>query len=265
MKTNVLVLFLLGWVGMVFGQISVNDTMITIYADMPVKSFEIIVESGTYNYKIENPKNYSISITRNAALRPHLSTDVEEKNKKDSTKNSKEMNNKMVYRKNTEYIITIYADDEPKERIYKIKSQSDWSWTTSFGANAVLFTNRSKFTSLDSKVIEVRDGKMMDLMPSIMFTFINNHKDLSPGFTGGLGFNFEELSVFAGGALGIGQNIILTAGIAVHKQNRPNLDYTIGQNIDSSVTSDNLNKMQYRANPFIGISFRFDKNPFASK
>jgi hypothetical protein len=98
-----------------------------------------------------------------------------------------------------------------------------------------------------------------------MFTFINNQRNFSPGFTGGLGFDFEELSVFAGGALGIGQNIILMAGIAVHKQNRPNTDYTVGQTIDSSVTSDNLNKMQYRVNPFVGISFRFDKNPFVAK
>lgn len=105
----------------------------------------------------------------------------------------------------------------------------------------------------------------MVLMPTIMFTFLNNHKSISPGFTGGLGVNFEEISVFTGLSLGIGQNIILTGGVGIHKQMRPNSEYYLGQTIDSSVTNENLNESQYRVNPFLGISFRLDKNPFGKK
>ena len=240
----------------------------TIIIDLSVKvdSIEIPVEKGNYELFIPSSQLKSLVIKKEAIEYKPLKMEREEKN--DSIKSAYRESDaiaKLIFRSNTQYILYVGVTGEEKVRKYIIKSESDWKWTTSFGANAVFLTNRSRFMSVNNAVTENRDGKMMDLTPSIMFTFINNQRNFSPGFTGGLGFDFEELSVFAGGALGIGQNIILMAGIAVHKQNRPNTDYTVGQTIDSSVTSDNLNKMQYRVNPFVGISFRFDKNPFVAK
>lgn len=246
------------------GERSINR-MITIDLSVEIDSIEMPVEKGNYKLFIPSSQLKSLVIRKNAIEYESLKM---EREKTDSTKSlhgESDVVAELVFRSNTQYILYVGVTGEEKIRKYIIKSESDWKWTTSFGANAVFLTNRSRFISLNNVVAENRDGKMMDLTPSIMFTFINNQRNFSPGFTGGLGFDFEELSVFAGGALGIGQNIILTAGIAVHKQNRPNTDYTVGQTIDSSVTSDNLNKMQYRVNPFVGISFRFDKNPFVAK
>jgi len=243
----------------------VNGT-ITIDLSVKVDSIEIPVEKGNYELFIPSSQLKSLIIKKNAIEYEPLKMEKDKKN--DSIKSAYRESDaiaELIFRSNTQYILYVGVTGEEKVRKYIIKSESDWKWTTSFGANAVFLTNRSRFTSVNNAVAENRDGKMMDLTPSIMFTFINNQRNFSPGFTGGLGFDFEELSVFAGGALGIGQNIILMAGIAVHKQNRPNTDYTVGQTIDSSVTSDNLNKMQYRVNPFVGISFRFDKNPFVAK
>lgn len=240
--------------------------MIIIDLSVKVDSIEIPVEKGNYELFIPSSQLKSLVIKKEAIEYKPLKMEREEKN--DSIKSAYRESDaiaKLIFRSNTQYILYVGVTGEEKVRKYIIKSESDWKWTTSFGANAVFLTNRSRFMSVNNAVTENRDGKMMDLTPSIMFTFINNQRNFSPGFTGGLGFDFEELSVFAGGALGIGQNIILMAGIAVHKQNRPNTDYTVGQTIDSSVTSDNLNKMQYRVNPFVGISFRFDKNPFVAK
>ncbi|MGC5743105.1 hypothetical protein [Chryseobacterium sp. NFX27] len=243
----------------------VNGT-ITIDLSVKVDSIEIPVEKGNYELFIPSSQLKSLVIKKEAIEYKQLKMEGEEK--RDTTKSTYRESDaiaELIFRSNTQYILYVGVTGEEKVRKYIIKSESDWKWTTSFGANVVFLTNRSRFTSVNNAVAENRDGKMMDLTPSIMFTFINNQRNFSPGFTGGLGFDFEELSVFAGGALGIGQNIILMAGIAVHKQNRPNTDYTVGQTIDSSVTSDNLNKMQYRVNPFVGISFRFDKNPFVAK
>jgi len=243
----------------------VNGT-ITIDLSVKVDSIEIPVEKGNYELFIPSSQLKSLVIKKEAIEYKPLKMEGEEK--RDTTKSAYRESDaiaELIFRSNTQYILYVGVTGEEKVRRYIIKSESDWKWTTSFGANAVFLTSRSRFISVNNAVAENRDGKMMDLTPSIMFTFINNQRNFSPGFTGGLGFDFEELSVFAGGALGIGQNIILMAGIAVHKQNRPNTDYTVGQTIDSSVTSDNLNKMQYRVNPFVGISFRFDKNPFVAK
>jgi len=239
----------------------------TIIIDLSVKvdSIAIPVEKGNYELFIPSSQLKSLVIKKEAIEYKPLKKEGEQNGDIKSAYRESDAIAKLIFRSNTQYILYVGVTGEEKVRKYIIKSESDWKWTTSFGANAVFLTNRSRFTSVNNAVAENRDGKMMDLTPSIMFTFINNQRNFSPGFTGGLGFDFEELSVFAGGALGIGQNIILMAGIAVHKQNRPNTDYTVGQTIDSSVTSDNLNKMQYRVNPFVGISFRFDKNPFVAK
>lgn len=256
-----------------FGQIKVEKISeigknlkgtITIDLSIEIDSVEILVEKGNYELYIPSPQLKSLVIRKQAIKYESLKT----QKYKDSIKKSRGESSsieKLIFRSNTQYILYVGVTGNDKIRKYIIKSESDWKWTTSFGANAVFLTSRSRFTSLDNTVVQNKDSKMMELMPSIMFTFMNNQRNFSPGFTGGLGFNFEELSVFAGGAIGIGQNIIVTAGIAVHKQNRPNTDYTVGQEIDSSVISDNLNKMQYRVNPFVGISFRFDKNPFVAK
>jgi hypothetical protein len=236
---------------------------ITIDLSVEIDSLEILVEKGNYELYIPSSQLKSLIIRKQAIK--YESLKMQKKDSSNKLNGNSNVIEKLVFRSNTQYILYIGVTGNDKIRKYIIKSESDWKWTTSFGANAVFLTNRSRFTSLDNTVVQNKDGKMMELMPSIMFTFMNNQRNFSPGFTGGLGFNFEELSVFAGGALGIGQNIILTAGIAVHKQNRPNTDYVVGQAIDSSVTSDDLNKMQYRVNPFVGISFRFDKNPFVAK
>ncbi|MCT2562590.1 hypothetical protein [Chryseobacterium herbae] len=239
------------------------DKTITIDLSVEIDSIEMPVEKGIYKLYIPSSKLKSLVIKKKAIEYEPLKMEKEKGNAEIGAEN--EVVTELVFRNNTQYILYIGVIGEEKIRKYILKSESDWKWTTSFGANAVFLTSRSRFTSVDNSVAQNRDGKMMDLMPSIMFTFMNNQRNFSPGFTGGLGFNFEELSVFAGGALGIGQNIVLSAGVAVHKQNRPNTDYTVGQTIDSSVTSDNLNKMQYRVNPFVGLSFRFDKNPFGAK
>ena len=253
-----------------FGQIRITSgysKAITIDLSVKIDSLETIVKKGNYKLYIPSSQLKSLVIRKEAIEYEPLKMDRGEEKAKSDSVNAKNDDaiTELTFKSNTQYILYIRVNGEDKVRKYTIESKSDWKWTTSFGANAAFLTSRSRFISSDNKVAENRDGKMMDLMPSIMFTFMNNQRNFSPGFTGGLGFNFEELSVFAGGALGIGQNIVLSAGVAVHKQNRPNTDYTVGQIIDSSVTSDNLNKMQYRVNPFVGISFRFDKNPFVAK
>lgn len=257
------------WAGVVWGQVSIDEKnrTIQINADSSVKSFETLIKKGEYTLVINNPKDLSISISKNAVLQPILSTESEKTVKDRDTLMT---SSTIKFKRNTEYTFKIYSTEDPKEKTYKIKSQTDWSWTTTFGANALFFTNRNRYVTQkaidgSSVVTQIQDGKNMDLMPTIMFTFLNNHETISPGFTGGLGVNFEEISVFTGLSLGIGQNIILTGGLGVHKQVRPNSTYNVGQTIDSSVTNDNLNESQYRVNPFVGISFRLDKNPFGKK
>lgn len=220
-------------------------------------------DSKEFNYEITLPVGYNLSIVRNATLQPVLETNT----KKIDSFSTSIFSGKISFQKNTENIFTVYKGEE--KFIYKFKTKSSRSWTTTFGANAVIFNNRTKYISSEkdgiNTVTEVNDNKKLDFLPAIMFTFINNQKDYPIGYTGGIGTNFEEITIFSGLSLGIGQNIILTGGFGVSKQMTPNNDYSPGQIIDSSIPNDSLNQSQYRINPFIGLSFRLDKNPFGKK
>lgn len=273
MKTKILLLLLL-CSGLAFGQVTIKEKEIIIDVDSNVKSFETVIEyvrdntdKNKYDIIAPNPKGYSISLKKNAAMQPVLQIDKTELEK--DIKVNKDKIGEITFKRNTELTITITittTDKDPVEKVYKIKTQTDWRWTTTFGANAIFYTNRNQFISQTDnglqKVAEIQSNKIIELMPTVMFNFMDYQNTISYGFTAGLGINFEEIAVFAGLSLGIGQNIILTGGVGVHKQTLPNANYFVGQAIDSSVTNDNLNESQYRINPFIGISFRLDKNPF---
>lgn len=222
--------------------------------------------SSTFTYEITIPKYFTLSIARNATLQPILS--FEKQNIVgiiDTT--AATYTGKITFNRNTENVFTIAKGEE--KFTYKIKTKSVRSWTTTFGVNSIFSSERSKFIASEKDgvhtVSEVKDNKMLDLMPAVMFTFINKQKDFSLGFTGGLGTNFEEITIYSGFSIGIGQNIILTSGLSVNKQLTTNSNYSVGQEIPSSITTENLNESQYRVNPFIGISFRLDKNPFGRK
>lgn len=284
MKRLLLIMMVFGFAGQSWGQVEIKDKTIYIDAGSKVKSFETVLDfkkkkdfdndidrkkPNTYTLFYRNPNNYIISIKRKANMSAPLDIDKTSENNK--SQNAEEhLIGTITFQRNTEYVFTIKgmkSDDEEIEHVYKIKTQTDWSWTTTFGANAVFYTNHNKFVSQKTEsgeysVVNINDKKNMDLMPSVMFTFQNNQMNFSPGITGGLGFNLQELAVFFGGSLGFGQNIILTGGVAVHKQNRPNTNFYEGQIIDSEITTDMLNEKQYRVNPFIGLSFRLNKNPF---
>ena len=82
----------------------------------------------------------------------------------------------------------------------------------------------------------------LDVAPALMFTFMNFQRNVDFGFTAGLGTDFSNISTFIGPSLGIGQNVILTAGAALHEQTRPDSDFSAGQLIDPSLGDDKLNK-----------------------
>lgn len=272
MKTKK-ILFSLLYSGLAFGQVTIKEKKIIINADSDAKSFETFIEyykedssKNKYDIFAINPEGYSISLKKDATMQPVLQIDKTQSMIEEMSDKEYKIG-EITFKRNTELTITINTTDkDPIERVYKVKTQTDWRWATTFGANAIFYTNRNKFISqIDDglqKVTEIQSNKTMELMPTVMFNFMDYHDTISYGFTGGLGINFEEIAVFAGLSLGIGQNIILTGGVGVHKQTLPNTNYFVGQTIDSSVTNDNLNESQYRINPFIGISFRLDKNPF---
>src|ERR1700722_1447060 len=88
--------------------------------------------------------------------------------------------------------------------------------------------------------------------------------DLMGGLTAGVGFDFDNPTVFLGYGLGWGYNVVLTGGVIMHKEDRLNGQYTSGQVIMENLTTDQLTESTYKARAYIGLAFGFGSNPFNS-
>jgi hypothetical protein len=88
--------------------------------------------------------------------------------------------------------------------------------------------------------------------------------DVMGGLTAGVGFDFDNPTVFLGYGVGWGYNVLVTAGVVMHKENRLNGQYTAGQTITENLTSDQLTDSTYKPRAYVGVAFRFGSNPFSS-
>lgn len=257
------------------GGVLIENKIITINVDSPVDNFETQLDwkCNKKDYKLELTGNYkSISIKRNTKFQDKLAM------KKEDNKNNQDADNVSVksaffsqmlkFGKNTEYVIKVVTEDDVT-KTYKFYTKSKWNWITTFGVNSTIFIDKRKFIPMQGnntlRVAEITNTKIMNVAPSIMFTFMDTHSDVDFGVTAGLGFDFENITAYTGVSLGIGHNIVITGGAVLNKQVLPNADFKVGQKIDAGISSETLNSDYYRFNPFIGVSFRFDKNPFVNK
>lgn len=88
--------------------------------------------------------------------------------------------------------------------------------------------------------------------------------DTFGGVAAGLGFDFDNPTIFLGYGISWGYNVMLTTGVVMHKENRLNGQYTDGQTIAENLTSAQLTEATYKPRVYIGLAFRFSSNPFKS-
>lgn len=163
-------------------------------------------------------------------------------------------------------IFKVNQGSKSKIAVYRLNGDTGKNWFTSFGVNSAFLTHSDTYKTTmvaDAFRIEQDGGqKIIEYVPSIMFTFMNTGQPTAYGFTGGLGFDLEKISAFFGFSVGIGQNLFLTGGVTFHQQERLDSKYSSGQMVDATLSFDDLHSEYYRFNPFIGMSIRLDKNPF---
>lgn len=247
-------------------QVSEKEHKINIDLDLPADSIEVLVSKGKYDLTIISKTKVieNLFLDKKLIKYPSLGDSITTNFEEDMDINNNTAL-KLNFHDNTDYVITIKLENEITSRKYILRSKSDFTWKTSFGVNAIVLTQRSRFVNSAGIVQQKVDNNQFDLIPSIMFTFMNFQQNWSWGFTAGLGTDFKKISVFTGPSLGIGQNVIITAGIALHEQLRPDSNFSTGQIIEPTLADDKLNKEYYRINPFVGITFNLNSNPFKNK
>jgi len=141
-----------------------------------------------------------------------------------------------------------------------------YKWHTTVGLSAITLINRDTYKTVAEddafKIVQNGSQTIIDPVVLMQFTYINLERPTSIGVSGGIGFDFENLSVFGGPSIYFGHNLILTAGVALNQQLRLDSKYDKNQIVPEALESSDLNSPYYRINPFISLTFALDKNLF---
>jgi hypothetical protein len=163
--------------------------------------------------------------------------------------------------------------------------KSAGTWLSLYGVNFIRGGDERFFASADAApsttytVTSFADRQENDFAPSLYFMWIKprnydsrlvralswNSRDVFGGLTAGIGFDFDNPTAFLGYGIGWGYNVMLTFGVAMHKEKRLNGRYSPGDVIADNLTEDQLSEETYKPRAYVGLAFRFGSNPFGKK
>jgi hypothetical protein len=251
-----------------------QDEILTIDLNNDIQNQEILVKKEKYKLRFIAGDDVGIlefKMSRGVISYGELALTVNEEKLLNSQSAGNIIETELLnFKDNTRYtfLIKIEKNGVIQNRSYVIKSQSTWSWSSTFGINSIFLLNNDTYKTLSNdtqfQIIEDNGQDIIEYVPSIMFTFMDKSKNVSFGVSGGLGFDLEQISVFTGLSLGVGKNLIITGGVAFHNQESLDSKYSVNMTVDSALRFEDLHTRYYRFNPFISLSLRLDKSPFKS-
>lgn len=152
---------------------------------------------------------------------------------------------------------------------FTTEKRGEWRVSFGFGCPVLLNNNREFFTRRDSAnlytIMEKPGEERMQLIPALFFHWLPVSDELSNwswSITAGLGLDFKDAVVFAGGSVTFNQNITLAFGGVAHKLDRLNSKYEIGERVREDLDAEQLYEGCYQINPFVGIAFRLGEKLF---
>lgn len=173
-------------------------------------------------------------------------------------------------------IITRHADEannitEKKWNII-INNSKRGEWMVDYGFGFPIYSfNKPEEYFLKAKrdtsnifiVTKQEINKTTDPIASVFFHWFpadDELSDFSQSITGGLGTDLQNLAIFLGYSLTYNKNISLSVGIVANKISILNSKYKLGEELTESTIE--LNDKVFRFNPFVAMTFRFEKNIF---
>lgn len=110
---------------------------------------------------------------------------------------------------------------------------------------------------------EQEDREDRDFAPSIFFSFQKPGRRL--GWAFGLGYDLENVALFTGIRYSFHQNVMLTAGVAIHERTSLAGRFEVGEIVGESLDSSLLVEESFEPNIYFGATFRFGNNIFARR
>ena len=150
-------------------------------------------------------------------------------------------------------------------------------WTPTFGIVALwrqwMPDNRRYLVERDSGGgYVVRDAGRrkadFDRIPVISYSWVDREHTAGGfgwnGLSAGIGLQISDPTIFMGTGIVYRDNIMFNIGLAIHSRSVAKDEYPVGTVVKEKLTRDQLQEAKAAVNPFLSISIRLGKNPFAT-
>lgn len=171
--------------------------------------------------------------------------------------------------KGEELVVTITSGKKTWSTVYTTGDRGVWSVTYGFAIPWFLWNKDSLYvtrTVLGKNVVTASSGQdNAQVLPAIFVSWIPYSSELSDwsfGFGSGLSFDKSKPVLQLGLSITYNQNINILVGALGEFTKVLLPQYHSGDTLGESLTTDQLHQDVFKVAPAIGISYRFDSNPF---
>ncbi len=275
MKHTMIALVLWGW--------AAGFAADTIQIDLDNTLTSRPIEPGiAYTFQLINYGNsvsIKVKIERESILVDRLSIPGSERSEPNALTDAQpdpiDLGEQLPLNRGEKFVITVKWTDaagKDKEKVFTFSTGARGEWRTSYGFVFLPNENEDYFSKANDDntftITAKEENDDLGFVPTAMFTWFpkqDESKNWSGSWVGGLGFDFQNPVVLAGYGVTYNQNISFSLGAAFHQQNRLRGEYKDMQVLKETLAEDALIDKVYRANYFLGFSYRFSGNPFKKK
>ena len=172
--------------------------------------------------------------------------------------------------KGEEVVVTITSDKKSWSTVYTTGDRGVWSVTYGFAIPWFLWNKDSLYVTRNvngkNNVVTASSSQSnAQVLPAVFLSWIPYSDELSDwsfGFGSGLSFDKSKPILAIGLSITYNQNINILIGALGEFTKVLLPQYHPGDTLGESLTSDQLHQDVFKVAPVIGISYRFDNNPF---
>lgn len=155
-----------------------------------------------------------------------------------------------------------------------VAAEGGGGWRVSYGYSMPLLTVGPTYRSYNTEAVGTRfvitgerAREELDAIPSLFFNYAPaDERGLKWNMlTAGLGVDLREPVLMLGTGLTYYGNLSVSLGGSVRRENVLRSGYSVGDTLEADVKDDQLRERVFRFRPYVSLSIRFDRNPFAKK
>jgi len=165
-----------------------------------------------------------------------------------------------------------YEDGAPTRTFqWRFVAPGGGKWVTTYGMNAAVLVGgddtKPHFIEDENETLTLRPRERrapIDPNIAVTYTWLRSPRGLQwTPLTGGLGLDWSlNPAVYLGTGAALQSNLFFSIGAVLKRFEMLNSRYSSGDVVESQLSDDQINEKIWNVRPYVGLSWRFDGNPF---